>query len=141
MRAQRSAVPAPAEILKAWTPFKALVGVTRVRTAADYKKANAIIDALLAEVGDDEAHPLADVLDMLAEQVAAWEAEHTEIPDAAPADVLRFLMEQHDLKQDDLADCAPQSRISDYLAGRREISKAAAKALGTRFGVSPALFL
>jgi len=36
---------------------------------------------------------------------------------------LRLLMEQHGLKQDDLANGAPQSRISDFLNGRREISK------------------
>lgn len=140
MRMQR-AVPSPDAILEAWRPFKALVGVTRVRSAADHAKATAIIAALLDEVGDDEAHPLADVLDLLSDQVAAWEADHTALPDAKPAEVLRFLMEQHALTQADLSDCAPQGRISDYLAGRRAISKAAAKRLATRFSVRADLFL
>jgi HTH-type transcriptional regulator / antitoxin HigA len=136
-----AAVPAARDILKAWAPFKAVMGVTSVRTRADYQRANAIITALLDEVGDDEAHPLADVLDFLAEQVAAWEADNSAIPEAEPAEVLRFLMEQHDLRQEDLADCAPQSRISDYLAGRRAISKTVAKALAARFGVPVTVFL
>jgi len=36
-------------------------------------------------------------------------------------------MDQHGLKQEDLADCAPQSRISDILNGKRPVSKAIAK--------------
>lgn len=140
MRTQK-AIPAANDILKTWLPFKKLVGVTSVRTKADHARASAIIDELLVVVGDDEAHPLADVLDFLADQVGEWEAAHVEIPDTAPAEVLRFLMEQHGLKQDDLTDCAPQSRISDYLAGRREISKTAAKLLAARFNVRADLFL
>lgn len=66
MRTQK-AIPAANDILKAWLPFKKLVGVTNVRTKADYAHASAIIDELLAVVGDDEAHPLADVLDFLAD--------------------------------------------------------------------------
>lgn len=140
MRAQR-AVPAASDILKAWLPFKELVGVTSVRTKADHARASAIIASLLDVVGDDESHPLADVLELLADQVSEWEAAHTAIPDTAPSEVLRFLMEQHNLKQDDLTDCAPQSRISDYLSGRRDISKAAAKLLAVRFKVRPDVFL
>jgi HTH-type transcriptional regulator / antitoxin HigA len=55
--------------------------------------------------------------------------------------VLRFLMEQHNLKQEDLADCAPQSRISDILSGNHSISKEIAKQLAQRFRVRADLFL
>jgi HTH-type transcriptional regulator/antitoxin HigA len=99
-------------------PFKEVVGVTSVRTEDDYAQARATIDVLVEEVGDNEDHPLADVLDYLADQVKAYEDEHFPIPDAEPHKVLRFLMEQHGLKQEDLADCASQSRISDILNGR-----------------------
>ncbi len=137
----RKSVPDAQEILRAWLPFKKLVGVTSVRSKKDYERANATIAALLAEVGDDETHPLADVLDYLSDQVRAWEAAHVTLPAATPADVLRFLMEQHGLRQEDLADCAPQSRISDYLNERRAISRAVAKRLAARFGVRADLFL
>ncbi len=135
------AVPEPQAILRAWIPFKELVGVTSVRTEDDYKQARATIDVLVEEVGDNEDHPLADVLDYLAAQVKAYEDEHFPIPDADPREVLRFLMEQHGLKQEDLADCAPQSRISDILNGRRDISKDIAKKLARRFNVHADLFL
>ena len=135
------AVPEPQAIVRAWIPFKELVGVTSVRTEDDYKQARAVIDVLVEEVGDNEDHPLADVLDYLANQLKAYEDEHFPIPDAEPRAVLRFLMEQHGLKQEDLADCAPQSRISDILNGRRDISKDIAKKLARRFNVHADLFL
>jgi HTH-type transcriptional regulator / antitoxin HigA len=122
-------------LLKTWMPFRDALGFSAIRTARDYKRASAVIDQLLDEVGEDEKHPLADVLDCLSNQVETYEADHAKIPDAPPREVLRFLMEQQGLTQSDLAGCAPQSRISEILNGRREISKDLAKALAKRFGV------
>ncbi len=134
-------VPKPQAILRAWLPFKQLIGVTTVRTKRDYAQVRATIDTLLDEVGDDENHPLAEVLYYLADQIKSYEDEHFRIPEAAPNEVLRFLMEQHGLKQEDLGDCAPQSRISDILTGKRSISKEIAKRLAQRFHVRADVFL
>jgi HTH-type transcriptional regulator/antitoxin HigA len=131
----------PKEILKTWKPFKNALGVTSVRTKREYAQARATTDTLLDAIGDDESHPLAEVLDYLADRIRVYEEQHVRIPDAEPSEVLRFLMEQHGLKQDDLSDCAPQSRISDFLTGKREISKDVAKKLATRFSVRADLFL
>ncbi len=90
-------------------------GLACVRTPDDHQRALAVIDVLLDEVGEDETHPLAEVLDYLANQVKSYEDENTVIPQAPPAEVLRFLMEQHGLTQGDLADCAPQV-ASSFLA-------------------------
>jgi HTH-type transcriptional regulator/antitoxin HigA len=122
-------------------PFKTALGVTRIRSEADYAQTSATVQALLDEIGDDEAHPLADVLDWLAGQMKAYEDEHIPIPEAEPREILRFLMDQHGLKQNDLADCAPQGRISDILNGKRAVSKDIAKKLAQRFSVSADLFL
>lgn len=131
----------PQAILRAWIALGEAVGVTSVRTGDDYARARATIEVLLDEIGDDESHPLADVLDYLADRVAAYEEEHAPIPEAEPKEVLRILMNQHGLNQADLADCAPQGRISDILNGRRGISKEIARKLARRFDVSAALFL
>jgi HTH-type transcriptional regulator/antitoxin HigA len=131
----------PQAILQAWIPFKKAIGVASVHNEEDYARANATIEVLLDEIGDDENNPLADVLDYLADQVNAYEDERFFIPKAEPREVLRFLMEQHGLQQDDLSDCAPQSRISEILAGKRSISKETAKRLGRRFHVHADLFL
>ncbi len=134
-------IPQPQAILRAWLPFKELIGVTKIRNEADYAQICATVEALLNEIGDNEAHPLADVLDFLADQMKAYESEHFPVKETGPREVLRFLMDQHGLKQEDLADCAPQSRISDILNGKRPVSKVIAKKLAKRFSVSANLFL
>lgn len=134
-------VPAPYAILQAWLSFKELVGVTGVHSQADYAQARATIEVLLDEIGDDESSPLADVLDYLSDQVKAYEDENFILPESDPKEVLRFLMEQHGLKQDQLSDIAPQGRISDILTGKRSISKDMAKGLAKRFHVHADVFL
>jgi HTH-type transcriptional regulator/antitoxin HigA len=131
----------PAAILQAWMPFKKLVGVTSVNSEEDYARAASLVDVLLDAIRDDASHPLSDVLYYLTVQMEAYEAAHVEIPEAEPQAVLRFLMEQHGLRQADLADCAPQSHISAILAGKRCISKEAAKKFARRFHVAVDVFL
>ncbi len=93
-------------------------------------------------VGDDEEHELADFLDLVGQLVEDYEEEHHPIPDAEPRAALRFLMEQHGLKQTDLSKkIGGQPVVSEILAGKREINARQAKALATRFGVSPAVFI
>jgi HTH-type transcriptional regulator / antitoxin HigA len=126
---------------KTWMPFRDALGSSSIHTERGYKRASAVMDQWLDEVGEDEKYPLAEVLDYLSNQVETYEADHVKIPDAPPRDVLRFLMEQQGLAQSDLADCAPPSRISEILNGRREISKELPKALAKRFGVGVGVFV
>lgn len=128
-------------ILDAWLPFKTAIGVTSVHSEADYERATATLNLLLEAIGDNENHPLAEVLDYLAGQLKAYEDERFLIPQAEPRAVLAFFMQQHQLRQEDLSDCAPQSRLSEILAGKRAISKAMAKRLAHRFNVSCDVFL
>jgi HTH-type transcriptional regulator / antitoxin HigA len=92
-------------------------------------------------IGGDESHPLAEVLNYLGDLVIPYEEERFPIPEASPRDMLEFFMDQHSLKQEDLAHCAPQSRISEILTGKRTISKTIAKRLAARFQVPMDLFL
>ena len=130
-----------AAILQAWLPFKELVGPTTITTEEDYERIASLVNVLLDAIRDDETHPLSDVLHYLTVQMEAYEEAQVAIPEADPRAVLRFLMEQHGLKQSDLRDCAPQSHISAILAGKRGISKEAAKKLAKRFNVNADLFL
>lgn len=59
----------------------------------------------------------------------------------APPEVLHFLMQQHALKQKDLADVfGTPSIVSEVLHGHREMNKEHIKRLCKRFQVSPELF-
>ncbi|MFL9936860.1 hypothetical protein P0D88_49755 [Paraburkholderia sp. RL18-103-BIB-C] len=50
--------------------------MTPIRTAAEYEQALTIVNAILDMIGDDEDHPLAEALDLIANQVEALEAVH-----------------------------------------------------------------
>jgi HTH-type transcriptional regulator/antitoxin HigA len=113
-----------------------------IRNERDYARMNALVEALLEEIGDDEDHPLADLLDMVSTFVADYEDAQVDDLDAEPREVLKYLMEEHGLTQTDLRkEVGTQGVVSEILAGRRLINARQAKALAKRFGVSPAVFL
>jgi HTH-type transcriptional regulator / antitoxin HigA len=100
------------------------------------------MNKLLDKIGDRETHPLMGLLDIVTAFVDEYEVRNVKIPDAAPSVVLGFLMEQHDLRQADLAeDFGSQSNVSEVLNGKRGINVRQARSLAKRFGVSPAVFI
>ena len=81
---------------------------------------------------------LAELLTLLIEN---FEEKQYPLPRAKPLEVLRFLMEQHGLKQKDLVDIfGTASIVSEILNGKRELNKDHIKRLSRRFHVSPELF-
>jgi HTH-type transcriptional regulator / antitoxin HigA len=116
--------------------LRAIEGERHYRAMIDF------MNELLDEIGDRETHPLIGLLDIVTVFVSDYEVRNVEIPDAEPSSVLRFLMQQHDLRQTDLAKIfGSQSNVSEILSGKREINARQARALGQRFGVSPAVFI
>jgi HTH-type transcriptional regulator/antitoxin HigA len=100
------------------------------------------MNRLLDMVGENECHPLAGLLDLVGELVAAYESRAHAVPDAEPREVLRLLLEQNGLTQTDLrAELGGQPMVSTILNGKRVINSRQAKALAARFGVSPAAFI
>jgi HTH-type transcriptional regulator / antitoxin HigA len=70
-----------------------------------------------------------------------FEKNHYHLPRASPLGALRFLMDQHGLKQNDLVDVfRTPSIVSEVLNGKRELNKDHIKRLSERFNVSPELF-
>ena len=96
---------------------------------------------LVDHVGDDEDHPLAGLLDLLGGHIADYDEKHHRVEAPPPRETLKFLMQQHRLKQTDLADLINQGSLSKILRGNRAISKTLAKALAARFKVSVETFL
>lgn len=102
-----------------------------------------LMEQLLAEVGDDEEHPFADLLDIVSTLVMQYEEDRLDqILPAEPREVLKFLMDQHDLRQTDLKkEIGSQGVVSEILSGSRELNTRQIRALAKRFDVSPAVFL
>lgn len=128
----------------AWRELQARssVKLRAIDSERHYRAMLEFMNELLEVVGDRESHPLMGLLDVVSAFVHNYEASNVQIPDAKPATVLRFLMDQHELRQVDLAELfGTQSNVSEALSGKREINARQAKALAKRFGVSPAVFI
>lgn len=81
---------------------------------------------------------LAELLTLLIED---FEEKRYRLPRAKPVDVVRFLMEQHNLLQKDLVDVfGTRSIVSEVLSGKRELNKDHIARLSARFHVSPEVF-
>jgi len=77
---------------------------------------------------------LADLLTLLIED---FESKHYALPKASPVEAIRFLMEQHGLKQKDLLDIFSSASVtSEVLSGKRELSKEHIRRLCDRFSIS-----
>jgi HTH-type transcriptional regulator/antitoxin HigA len=126
----------------AWARLRAEADLGPIRSQKDYSIMSQLLDRLVDEVGDDEKHPLASLVDVVATLLERYEDENVEIPATAPHAVLSYLMESHGLSQSDLRDeVGSQGVVSEVLRGKRHINARQAKALAKRFGVSPAVFL
>lgn len=111
-----------------------------IRTEADYNKAVEMLNLLLDEVGNNEAHPLFNFLEVLGTLIESYEEDHVKIPDVPAKEVLKYLMQEHGLDQADLSEIGSQGVVSEILRGKRELNTRQIKALSKRFGVSPAVF-
>jgi HTH-type transcriptional regulator/antitoxin HigA len=80
-------------------------------------------------------------IELLTLLIERYEEANFSVPQASPADVLRFLLERHGLKQRDLAaDLGGESVVSEVLTGKRKLNMTHIEHLSKRFRVSPAVF-
>jgi HTH-type transcriptional regulator/antitoxin HigA len=112
-----------------------------IDSPASYRHACRLLDDLTDEIGGNESHPLASLMDTLGTLIHAWEAEHEPTPKATPRQVLALLMKEHGLKQADLGLLGSQGVVSEILAGKRDLNVRQIKALSKRFKVNPSVFL
>jgi HTH-type transcriptional regulator/antitoxin HigA len=128
----------PLELQQHWTAISPLLSL---RNEREYDRAVERLNRLLDEVGTDEQHPLYTLLDTLGTLIHAYEEEHHPIPECSGADVLRYLMEEHDLTQSDLPEIGSQGVVSEILRGKRELNVRQIRPLAKRFHVSPGIFI
>jgi HTH-type transcriptional regulator/antitoxin HigA len=82
-----------------------------------------------------------EAIDLMTLLVERYESERFPVPDAAPVDVLRFLLERHGLSQRDIApQFGSEATVSLVLSGKRQLNRDHIARLSRRFHVSPAVF-
>jgi HTH-type transcriptional regulator / antitoxin HigA len=130
------------KISAAWSQIQQHAEIGVIRSEKDYRRMVSLLDGVIDQVGSDEEHPLAGLAELLGDLIERYEEKQVRIPDAEPRAVLDFLMKENGLRQADLAgEIGSQGVVSEILNGKRVINARQAKALATRFGVSPAVFL
>jgi HTH-type transcriptional regulator / antitoxin HigA len=125
-------------IVKDWEPLAPLLSVPY--TEEDYNNRVELLNSLLDEVGENENHPLASLLDTVGTLVSHYEQQHYPLPEASPQEVLAYLLEEHQLTQSQLPELGSQGVVSEILRGKRQLNKRQIQALAKRFGVSPEVF-
>ena len=121
--------------------WKQVGPILTVDSPAAYRHACRLLDDLVDEVGSDERHPMAGLMDTLGTLIKAWEDEHHQVPDAKPRQVLAFLMQQHGLKQGDLKELGSQGVVSEILSGKRDLNVRQVRQLAKKFKISAAAFI
>lgn len=126
------------EIEPYWT---AVAPILTIRDEPDYDRAVDRLNTLLDEVGTNETHPLFSLLDTLGTLIHAYEEAHVALPEVNGVEALRYLMDEHGLRQRDLPEVGSQGVVSEVLSGKRQLNARQVRALAARFGVSTAVFI
>jgi HTH-type transcriptional regulator / antitoxin HigA len=125
----------------AWSDLQALVPMAAIRTEPQYDQALETLNRLLDTVGDDETHPLYDLLDTLGVLIHTYEESQSPAGAVSGIDVLRLLMDEHQLTTADLPELGTPVQVADLLAGRQALNVAQIHTLAKRFGVAAATFV
>lgn len=108
---------------------------------AEYEQLVELLDEITDIVRDDEAHPLAKMMDVIGVLIEDYENEHVPEPEGDPISVFKYFMAAYELKQVDLSELGNQGVVSEILNGTRELNLRQVKALSERFKVPVSVFI
>jgi HTH-type transcriptional regulator/antitoxin HigA len=127
-------------VTEGWEAFQKLSGLRHIENSADYDELVALADTLVDAGAMQATHPCHSLFQVIADLIYAYDQRHYLQAEVHGVDLLRFLMEQHDLRQNQLPEIGTQSVVSEILAGKRELTVNHIRALAKRFALSPAAF-
>jgi HTH-type transcriptional regulator/antitoxin HigA len=126
-------------ISKVWPTVKAIFSVPH--TESEYQSLVNTLDSLVDEVGNNQNHELAPVMETIGNLIENYEDRKYKIKEASPVDALKYLMQEHGLKQSDLKEIGSQGVVSEILTGKRMLNLEQIKKISNRFHVSPLVFI
>ena len=127
------------EIAKVWPDIQPIFSVPH--NEKEYNKLVKLLDNLIDEVGNNENHPLASLMETIGSLIETYESQYINEIKGNPIDTLNALMEEHGLNQSDLSEIGSQGVVSEILSGKRQLNVRQIKMLSKRFTVSPAVFI
>lgn len=121
--------------------FEQASGLGPIRDDAHDTRMVELADALIESGQVGEGSALSSLFAVVCEMIGDYDDKHFSLPAIPPREMLRFLMEQHGLKQSDLPEVGAQSVISELLSGHRILNARQIAALVARFHVGADVFL
>ena len=115
---------------------------TVIQTEAENERLLGLIEGLMAKGEGRLSAEEETLLDLLSRLVEDFERKQYPFAASAPHEMVAYLLEQRGLTAQALWPVlGSKGRVSELLAGRREISKEQAKKLAAFFGMQVGLFL
>ncbi len=126
-------------ISKVWPSIKTVFSVPH--SEAEYQAIVKTLDSLIDEVGNKQNHKLAPVMETIGNLIENYENREYKVKDVSPVEILKYLMQEHGLKQSDLKEIGSQGVVSEILRGKRALNLEQIKKISNRFHVSPLVFI
>ena len=126
-------------ISKVWPSIKSIFSVPH--SEKEYLALVKTLDSLVDEVGNNQKHKLAPVMETIGKLVQNYEDQFYSVKKSTPIDTLKYLMNEHGLKQSDLQEIGSQGVVSEILTGKRDLNLEQIKKISKKFHVSPLVFI
>jgi HTH-type transcriptional regulator/antitoxin HigA len=127
------------EIVKVWPYIQPIFSVPH--NEKGYNRLVNLLDDLVDEVGNNENHSLASLMETIGSLIETYESQNVDEVEGNPINALCSLMDEHGLKQSDLSEIGSQGVVSEILSGKRQLNVRQIKMLSKRFKVSPSVFI
>lgn len=128
-----------AETIRLWPKVSKIIA--SIHTETHYKRAVKLMDELIDELSQNKDPVLESILDTLGTLVKDYEDRNVTELSGDAVGCLKYLMKEHGLRQNDLAELGTQGVVSEILNGKRKLNIRQIKSLSRRFNVSPAVFV
>jgi HTH-type transcriptional regulator/antitoxin HigA len=126
-------------IEKIWPTIKSIFSVPH--SEKEYNSLVETLDILVDEVGNNQNHKLAPVMETIGNLIENYEDQKYKIKESSPVDTLKYLMHEHGLNQVDLKEIGSQGVVSEILTGKRTLNIEQIKKISNKFNVSPLVFI
>jgi len=126
-------------ISKVWPSIKSIFSVPH--SEREYLALVKTLDSLVDEVGNNQKHKLAPVMETIGKLIENYENQVYPINESSPINALKYLIHEHGLKQSDLKEIGSQGVVSEVLTGKRALNLDQIKKISKRFHVSPLVFI
>ena len=125
--------------IKLWPTISKVVST--IHSERQYQNAVKILDKLIDEVNVRRDQTKESLIDTLGTLIKDYEDRNIKESESDPIDVLKYLLEEHKMKQSDLKEIGSQGVVSEILNRKRKLNLRQIMALSKKFSVSPAVFI